>query len=91
MSFFFGNLTNSFVNFGKAVVAANGDLSDPNLKAAEDDFRTIAAQDASYLAYIGVGTFFLTYLYMGIWVYTGEWRREFFLPFVVRAADMVFS
>ena len=90
MSLLFGNLTNSFVNFGKAVVAANGNLSDPNLKAAEDNFRTVSAQDASYLTYIGVGAFVLTYLYMGIWVYTGEWRREFFLPLVVRA-DMVFS
>lgn len=74
MSLIFGNLTQQFVVFGQTVTLANsGDAaakaSLPGVAAA---FRTTAAQDASYLVYIGVGMFACTFIYMYVWVYTGE-------------------
>ncbi|KAH9026281.1 P-loop containing nucleoside triphosphate hydrolase protein [Lactarius deliciosus] len=51
-------------------------------------FRHVAAQDASYLTYIGVGLFVSTYIYMYIWVYTAEVAakriRERYLKAVLR-------
>jgi hypothetical protein len=56
MSLMFGDLTISFVNFGKAVQAAFIDESGANQQAlneAANKFRQSAAKDASYLVYIG--------------------------------------
>lgn len=89
MSLLFGNLTQSFVNFG---IAVNNAKTDPNAKAqlpaAADHFRTTAASDAADLAYIGIGMFVCTFTYMCIWVYTGEINakriRERYLQAVLR-------
>jgi ATP-binding cassette subfamily B (MDR/TAP) protein 1 len=55
MSLLFGNLTQDFVNFNRAVQNINPD--DPQSSARVDEaargFRHVAAQDASYLTYIG--------------------------------------
>jgi ATP-binding cassette, subfamily B (MDR/TAP), member 1 len=56
MSLLFGNLTQDFVNFTNAIQSINPD--DPQSSARVDEaavhFRHVAAQDASYLTYIGV-------------------------------------
>lgn len=61
MSLLFGNLTQSFVNFG---IAVNNAKTDPTaaamLPAAADHFRTVAASDAADLVYIG--TFLVLFL-----------------------------
>jgi ATP-binding cassette subfamily B (MDR/TAP) protein 1 len=55
MSLLFGDLTQDFVNFSNAIQAI--DPNDPQSTAKVDEiakgFRHIAAQDASYLTYIG--------------------------------------
>ena len=54
MSLLFGNLTQSFVNFGIAVNdAKNNATAQMLLPAAADHFRTTAASDAADLVYIG--------------------------------------
>ncbi|KAI0246194.1 ABC transporter type 1, transmembrane domain-containing protein, partial [Lactifluus subvellereus] len=74
MSLLFGNLVQDFVNF--TVALQNINPNDPQSSANADDaarkFRNVAAKDASYLTYIGVGMFICTYIYMCIWVYTAE-------------------
>ncbi|KAF8335497.1 P-loop containing nucleoside triphosphate hydrolase protein [Cantharellus anzutake] len=73
MALLFGNLTNTFVNFGK--LASSRSNSPDDLKIfheARDQFKHQAAMDALWLALIGVGIFVGTYVYMSIWVYTGE-------------------
>ncbi|KAH9038538.1 P-loop containing nucleoside triphosphate hydrolase protein [Lactarius pseudohatsudake] len=90
MSLLFGNLTQDFVDFASAL--NNLDPNDPGSTARLDQtassFRRVAAQDASYLTYIGVGLFVSTYIYMYIWVYTGEVAakriRERYLKAVLR-------
>lgn len=72
MSLIFGKLTNSFINFGQVGIASNFNTHNATFKAAADDFRTVAALDASYLTYIGIAMFVATYTYMVIWVGTGE-------------------
>lgn len=56
MSLLFGNLTQDFVNFTNAVQSINPD--DPESSATVNEaarhFRHVAANDASYLTYIGV-------------------------------------
>lgn len=88
MSLIFGNLTQQFVNFSIATDAANNGGSQDNLQAAAASFRHVAAQDASYLVYIGLGMLACTYAYMFIWVYTGEINakriREHYLGAVLR-------
>ncbi|EAU80745.2 multidrug resistance protein 1 [Coprinopsis cinerea okayama7 len=89
MSLMFGNLTQDFINFGHAVSGSTGDAdSAAAIAAAADSFRTNAAKNASYLVYIGLGMFVCTYLYMYIWVYTGEVNakrvRERYLQAVLR-------
>lgn len=90
MSLLFGNLTQDFVNFS---IALNGlDPNDPEsttrLDQSAKQFRRIAANDASYLTYIGVGMFICTYIYMYIWVHTAETAakriRELYLKAVLR-------
>lgn len=56
MSLLFGNLTQQFVQFGQVLVLAKqGDAAaQAALPAAAASFRHVAAQDASYLAAIGV-------------------------------------
>jgi ATP-binding cassette subfamily B (MDR/TAP) protein 1 len=55
MSLLFGNLTQQFVNF--TIVLEKAKAGDPQaiagVPAAAASFRKVAAQDASYLVYIG--------------------------------------
>ncbi|THG99670.1 hypothetical protein EW026_g2717 [Hermanssonia centrifuga] len=90
MTLLFGNLVQDFVSFG--TVLAQAKLGDANaqagLPAAADQFKHTAANDASYLVYIGLGSFVCTFAYMYIWVYTGEVNakrlREHYLRAVLR-------
>ncbi|TFK26115.1 P-loop containing nucleoside triphosphate hydrolase protein [Coprinopsis marcescibilis] len=90
MSLLFGNLTNDFVNFQTIVgrAAAGNETAAALVPAAAQSFREVAALDASYLVYIGVGMFACTYTYMYVWVYTGEVNakrlREAYLQAVLR-------
>ncbi|KAI0252876.1 ABC transporter type 1, transmembrane domain-containing protein [Lactifluus subvellereus] len=63
-----------FVNFTVALqnINPNDPQSSANADNAARKFRNVAAKDASYLTYIGVGMFICTYIYMCIWVYTAE-------------------
>ncbi|KAH9962226.1 P-loop containing nucleoside triphosphate hydrolase protein [Russula dissimulans] len=90
MSLLFGNLTQDFVNFSIAIQNSNPD--DPATAAKVEEaargFRHVAAKDASYLTYIGVGMFFSTFIYMCVWVYTAEATakriRELYLKAILR-------
>ncbi|KAG6907876.1 hypothetical protein DXG01_007040 [Tephrocybe rancida] len=90
MSLLFGNLTQEFVNFGTVINYANtgNATAIAQVPAAAAHFRHTAALDASYLVYIGVGMFVCTYVYMYVWVYTGEVNakriRERYLKAVLR-------
>lgn len=90
MSLLFGRLTQDFVAFGiTSESAAAGDpAAQAALPAAASNFRHSAAQNALYLTLIGVGMFVCTYLYMLIWVWTGEVNakrvRERYLQAVLR-------
>lgn len=95
MSLLFGNLTQDFISF-QTVLLTSQDSSNSTAQAiAQGDlpeaaahFRHVAALDASYLVYIGVGMFVCTFIYMYIWVYTGEIGakrlRERYLQAVLR-------
>ncbi|KAF8506439.1 P-loop containing nucleoside triphosphate hydrolase protein [Gautieria morchelliformis] len=72
MSLLFGNLTQAFTDFGKILAQTNPPADPATIKAAANHFKSVAALDASYLTYIGLGMLVLTYTYMYIWVYTGE-------------------
>ncbi|TDL23269.1 P-loop containing nucleoside triphosphate hydrolase protein [Rickenella mellea] len=90
MSLIFGNLTQVFVNFGTTLqdFNPNDPTSVSNYDSARANFRRIAAKDASYLVYIGLGMFVCTFTYMYTWVYTGEVNakriRERYLKAVLR-------
>ena len=78
MSLLFSCLTQDFVSFGTALMEyqqsspAKQASSRTQLQATTAGFKHSTALNASYLVYIGVGMFVCTYLYMVIWVYTGE-------------------
>ncbi|KAF8987321.1 hypothetical protein BDQ17DRAFT_572176 [Cyathus striatus] len=90
MSLLFGRLTQSFVEF--QIVVEQADSGNSTARALLPDiaanFRHDAALNASYLVYIGVGMLACTYLYMCIWVYTGEVNakriREKYLQAILR-------
>lgn len=90
MSLLFGNLTQDFVTFETIVFQAKGHnaTAEALIPMAARNFRRTAALDASYLVYIGVGMFACTYIYMYVWVYTGEVNakriRERYLQAVLR-------
>ncbi|THH03905.1 hypothetical protein EW145_g5914 [Phellinidium pouzarii] len=91
MSIVFGNLTQSFVNFGAAIQQNH---ADPNttpfsvVEQAAEKFTHAASLDATYLVYIGLGIFVAVFVYMYTWVYTGEINskriRERYLKAVLR-------
>ncbi|KAI9573606.1 ste6-like protein [Boletus coccyginus] len=92
MSLLFGRLTQQFVSFGSAEVAY---YTDPNnatatqqLQAAAADFRSAAAVNASYLAYIGIGSLVCVFCYTVIWTHTGQVNakriREQYLQAILR-------
>ncbi|KAI9457410.1 ste6-like protein [Boletus coccyginus] len=75
MSLIFGKLTQEFVSFGSQA----GYLQDVNnatalqeLQAEAAHFRSATALDSLYVVYIGIGALVCTFIYMVIWVYTGE-------------------
>ncbi|KAL0961414.1 hypothetical protein HGRIS_006363 [Hohenbuehelia grisea] len=86
MSLLFGNLTQDFVSFSTVIIREPDNTA--AIEAAAASFRRVAALDASYLVYIGVGMFVCTYTYMFVWVYTGEINakriRERYLKAVLR-------
>ncbi|EIN12733.1 P-loop containing nucleoside triphosphate hydrolase protein [Punctularia strigosozonata HHB-11173 SS5] len=90
MSLLFGNLTQDFVSFETILAEANSGNATAKaaFPAARSHFRHTAANDASYLVYIGVAMFVATYVYMVVWVYTGEVNakriRERYLQAVLR-------
>jgi len=90
MSLLFGNLTQDFVKFGSVIGQAHlgNATAIAEVPVAAAAFRHTAALDASYLVYIGVGMFVCTYVYMYVWVYTGEVNakrvRERYLQAVLR-------
>lgn len=69
-------------------VNQDGTGSAEDVAAASRAFKHTAAQDASYLVYLGIGMFLVTYAYMYIWTYTGEMAskriRERYLRAVLR-------
>ena len=89
MSIIFGNLTEGFVNFGTAVQNyQDGTATLQDVQSAAVGFRHDASLDASYLVYIGLGILVTTFIFMYIWVYTGEVNarrvREKYLAAVLR-------
>lgn len=89
MSIVFGNLTQSFINFGAAVQNFNSGSGDSTTVAeAAARFKHDASTDAAILVYIGIGMFAAVYTYMCTWVYTGEVAskrvRETYLKAVMR-------
>ncbi|KDR82180.1 hypothetical protein GALMADRAFT_240715 [Galerina marginata CBS 339.88] len=90
MTLLFGNLTQNFVAFAQAIAQAQQGVpgAADKIPEAAANFRRGAAQNATYLVYIGVGMFVCTYVYMCIWVYTGEVNakriRERYLQAILR-------
>ena len=89
MSIIFGNLTSAFVDFGSALQGFNnGTATADELEDSAGHFRHVAALDASYLVYIGLGILACTFGYMYTWVYTGEVNskrvRENYLRAILR-------
>ncbi|KAF8546798.1 hypothetical protein OG21DRAFT_1450858, partial [Imleria badia] len=92
MSLLFGSLTQQFVSFGSTQAQylqnVNNATALQELQEAAANFRSGAALDASYLVYIGIGTLACTFIYMIIWIYTGEVNakriREKYLQAVLR-------
>ncbi|EGO23855.1 hypothetical protein SERLADRAFT_450147 [Serpula lacrymans var. lacrymans S7.9] len=98
MSLLFGRLTEDFVSFATDTINFNNATASGNqtqiiqaqqiLDVEGASFRRNAAADASYLVYIGVGMFICTYVYMYVWVYTGEVNakriRERYLQAILR-------
>ncbi|KAK2465352.1 hypothetical protein APHAL10511_002706 [Amanita phalloides] len=90
MTLIFGNLTQAFVNFSLVINEAKNGApgAAEQVPVAAAAFRRAASQGASYLVYIGIGSFVCTYAYMYIWTYTGELNarriREKYLQSVLR-------
>ncbi|KAG6331124.1 hypothetical protein ID866_7968 [Astraeus odoratus] len=98
MTLVFGRLVQDFVSFTTALYDYDGALESGNaanitaaqqsLDSAAAQFRSGAALDASYLSYIGLAMFVCTFVYMHIWVYTGEVNakriREKYLQAILR-------
>ncbi|KAI6014671.1 ste6-like protein [Pisolithus marmoratus] len=82
MTLVFGRLIQDFVTFTTALeiyqsAESSGNptaisFAKQNFDSAANDFRTGTAQDASYLTYIGVGMAVCIWVYMTLWIYTGE-------------------
>ncbi|KAI5988986.1 ABC transporter transmembrane region-domain-containing protein [Pisolithus albus] len=98
MTLVFGRLVQDFVSFATALDVYQSAESSGNATAissalqnfdsAASEFRKGAAQDASYLTYIGVGMAACTWAYMYLWIYTGEVNakriREKYLQSILR-------
>ncbi|KAI0287211.1 ABC transporter transmembrane region-domain-containing protein [Russula brevipes] len=90
MSLIFGDLTQEFLDFSISIqnINRNDPQSSSLIEEAARRFRHVAAEDASYLIYMGVGMFICTYIYMCTWVLTAEVTakrvRERYLKAVLR-------
>ncbi|KAI6043447.1 P-loop containing nucleoside triphosphate hydrolase protein [Pisolithus marmoratus] len=98
MTLVFGRLIQDFVTFATTLelyqaAESSGNTTaissaKQNFDSAASEFRRGAAQDASYLVYIGVGMAVCTWTYMYLWIYTGEVNakriREKYLQAVLR-------
>ncbi|KAG6329644.1 hypothetical protein ID866_9445 [Astraeus odoratus] len=98
MTLLFGRLAQDFVTFTTAVYLFNDAMlsgnatavseAQQNLDSASALLRKDATLNASYLAYMGIGAFVCTYVYMVTWIYTGEINtkriREKYLQAVLR-------
>ncbi|KIK97939.1 hypothetical protein PAXRUDRAFT_807077 [Paxillus rubicundulus Ve08.2h10] len=98
LSLLFANLVQDFILFAAAELkytqetqsgdAAATAVARRALGAAAAAFRHNAAADASYVVCIGFSVFLCTYIFMCIWVYTGEVNskriREKYLQAVLR-------
>ncbi|GAA6011936.1 hypothetical protein JCM10207_003434 [Rhodosporidiobolus poonsookiae] len=73
MTILFGNLTTAFTDYGTAMYRADGSAdSTAALSAARNHLFSEVNKDVLVLVYIGIGTFFATWVYMATWIYTGE-------------------
>ncbi|KAL0069818.1 hypothetical protein AAF712_003088 [Marasmius tenuissimus] len=91
MTLLFGKLVGAFVRFQQIVALreqGSQEVTDDVFKASADAFRSNAANLAMWLTVIGAGMFIATYIYMYVWVYTGEVNakriRERYLQAVLR-------
>ncbi|KAI6041411.1 P-loop containing nucleoside triphosphate hydrolase protein [Pisolithus marmoratus] len=98
MTLILGRLVQDFVTFTTALEVYQSAESSGNATAissakqgfdsAVSEFRRETALDASYLTYIGVGMAVCTWIYMNIWIYTGEVNakriREKYLQAILR-------
>lgn len=90
LSLLFGNLTQAFINFTNDIqsISPSDPESSVKVNEAARNFRRVAANDASYLTYIGVAMFICTYMYMTAWSYTAEVTakriRERYLKAILR-------
>ncbi|KAJ7610508.1 P-loop containing nucleoside triphosphate hydrolase protein [Roridomyces roridus] len=97
MSIFFGNLTQDFVTFTLALAEAQSGTpgAAAGLSVAAAHFRHSSGRNAGYLALLGLGEFFTTYLYMHTWVVTSELNakriRERYLQAVLRQDPAFFD
>ncbi|KAH7318851.1 P-loop containing nucleoside triphosphate hydrolase protein [Rhizoctonia solani] len=82
MALLLGLLTQDFVNFTYAINTGTG------VEEAGRLFEDSAAKNALYLVFIGIGMFGCTFVYMYVWIYTGEVNskriRERYLQAVLR-------
>jgi len=87
MTLLFGNLTQQFVEF-KITLNREAELGHGAVEQAAANFRKTAAEDATYLVIIGIGMFICVYVYMLVFVYTGEVNakrvRERYLKAILR-------
>ncbi|KAF8574905.1 multidrug resistance protein 1 [Ramaria rubella] len=88
MSLIFGRLTNTFINFGRISQSPGFNPTNSTFQVVVNEFRSETVNDALLLLVIGVSTFVATYMYMFVWVYTGEAMakriREQYLRSVIR-------
>ncbi|KAI5993496.1 ABC transporter type 1, transmembrane domain-containing protein, partial [Pisolithus albus] len=80
MTLVFGRLIQDFVTFTSALEMSTDPYGNAteisstghNFHSAAQELRRAAAQNASYLAYVGAGMALCTWIYMFLWMYTGE-------------------
>ncbi|KAJ7186229.1 P-loop containing nucleoside triphosphate hydrolase protein [Mycena pura] len=96
LSIFFGNLTEDFVAFTRALTEQDGSAeAAAQVQTAAANFRHASAKNATYLTILGVGIFVTTYIYMNTWIVTAELNgkriRERYLQAVLRQDPTFFD
>ncbi|KAG7444173.1 P-loop containing nucleoside triphosphate hydrolase protein [Guyanagaster necrorhizus] len=90
MTLLFGRLVQDFTDFATTLfqIEAGDEDAAARFDSVAASFRAAASANASYLAYIGIGMFACTYVYMMTWVYTAEVIakriREYYLEATLR-------